>query len=113
MRFVTESKPYDKDEARQYVERAIRLKEITFKSVDNEIILSKSDQILKGCKENYVSNSAKKRYKKLEKKINSLIDDPDLRREAERKGRTVSETDMADEETKSAKSSRRTPPSSP
>ena len=113
MRFVTEAKPYDEEEARQYVERAIRLKEITFKSVEDEIISSKSDQVLKGCKENYVTNSAKKRYQKLEKKIDSLIDDPDLRREAERKGRTVSETDMADEETKSAKSSRRTPPSSP
>ena len=43
MRFVTESKPYDEDEARQYVERAIRLKEITFKSVDNEIIPTKSE----------------------------------------------------------------------
>ena len=113
MRFVTESKPYDEDEARQYVERAIRLKEITFKSVDNEIIPTKSELILKGCKENYISNSAKKRHQKLEKNINSLINDPDLRREAERKGRTVSDTDMADEETKSATSSRRTPPNSP
>ena len=51
MRFVTESKPYEEDEARQYVERAIRLKEITFKTVDEETISSKSDQILKGCKE--------------------------------------------------------------
>ena len=62
--------------------------------MDDEIVSSKSDQVLKGCKENYVTNSAKRRYQKLEKKINSLIDDPDLRREAERKGRTVSETDM-------------------
>ena len=113
MKYVTESKPYEEDEARQCVEWAIRLKEITFTSVDDEIVSSKSDQVLKGCKENYVTNSAKRRYQKLEKKINSLIDDPDLRREAERKGRTVSETDMADEETKSAKSSRRTSPSSP
>ena len=110
MRFMTESKPYEEDEARSYVEQAIRLKDITYKAVDNEIIPTKSEQILKGCKENYISNSAKKRYQKFEKKINSLINDPDLRREAERKGKTVSETDMADEETKSAKTSQQTPP---
>ena len=104
MRFVTEFTPYKEEQVRQYANQAIRLGQITFNTVDNEVIPTMTDQVLKGCRENKISKSTKKRYFKLEDKIKSLIQDPGLRGEAERKGRTISETDMDDRDSKLSKS---------
>ena len=70
-----------------------------------------SDQVLKGCRENKVSNSTKKRCRNLENKLmKSLVNDPSLWGEADSKGRKVSETDISDSEDQLTKLSRRTSP---
>ena len=69
-----------------------------------------SDQVLKGCRVNKITNSNKKRFHKLEDKLKSLASDPDLRGETEQKGRTISETDMEDRDNALSKSIRRMSP---
>ena len=61
MRFITQSTPYQKEDVWQHAVCATRLGQITIKSIDNKETVSLSDQVLKGCKANGVTNSTKKR----------------------------------------------------
>ena len=110
MWFVTKSKPYLREQVWQHAVRAIRLGQITFKTVYNKEIVTMSTRVLKGCRANGITNSTKKRFHKLVDKLKSSASDPNLWGEAKRKGRTISETDIEGKDSILSKSSRRTSP---
>ena len=111
MRFVTQSTPYTEVELRQYAIQAIRLGKIKYETVDDEVFPTLTDQVLKGCRENKISNSTKKRCRNLEAKLmKSLVNDPGLWGEADSKGRKISETDIGDSEDQLTKLCCRTSP---
>ena len=92
---------YDDEQVRQYAVQAIRIGEITFKTVNDVSTPTISDCVLKGCKENKNSQRKRKRFLTIEAKLGDLIKDPGVREEAKRKGRKVSETDMSSRESRS------------
>ena len=69
MRFVTQSTPYAEVELRQYAIQAIRLEQFKYKTVGDEVFPTLMDQVLKGFRENKISNSTKKMCCSLEAKI--------------------------------------------
>ena len=108
---MTQSTPYTSEQLRQYTVQAIRLGQILFETVDDEVFPTMTDQVLKGCKENKLPNSTRKRCTNLENKIiKTLVSDPSLWREADSKGRKVSETDIGESEGQKPKLFRRTSP---
>ena len=62
IRFITESTPYSDEEVNQYVIQAIKQREITYRTVNDEIdetpFMSKT--ILKGCRENSLLSNKKR-----------------------------------------------------
>ena len=69
-----------------------------------------SDQVLKRCREHSTTNPDKKKLKKITASLRKLVRDPEVRREAEKKGRTASESSFIDEDSSTTKSSRMTSP---
>ena len=104
IRFITESTPYSDEEVNQYVIQAIKQKEITYKTVNDEIdetpFMSKT--VLKGCRENCNSNKKKAQFKKVEDRVTQVSKDPKIREEAaeegKKKGRLASQSELAERE---------------
>ena len=108
-RFVTQNTPYNNGELRLYAVHAIRMKEITFKTINDVPTPTISNCVLNSCREKKMSQKKKKRLLELEAHLGEIIREPGVREKAESKGRKVSETHMNSRETRS-KSSRRTSP---
>ena len=71
-----------------------------------------SDLVLKRCKDNYYSKqSDRKKVQQIERKLETIVLDKGIREEADKKGRTVSESDFAEDDQASQKASRlKSPP---
>ena len=71
-----------------------------------------SELVLKRCKDNYYSKqSDRKKIQQIERKLETIVLDKGIREEAEKKGRTVSESDFAEDDQASQKASRlKSPP---
>ena len=71
-----------------------------------------SDLVLKRCKDNYYSKqSDRKKVQQIERKLEAIVLDKGIREEADKKGRTVSESDFAEDDQASQKASRlKSPP---
>ena len=114
---INQDTEYTDDQVRQYTVKAIRDSEITYRRVNNVDTIILSKKVLKGCKENSVSSSAKnKQYKKIEGKVLAYSEDATVRREAlegrtiSSKARTFSESEIEDDDIESNKVSRTTSP---
>ena len=111
MRFVTQSDAYTEAQLRAYAIKAIRLGQITYETVDDKVVPTLTDQVLKGCKDNKLFNSTKKTCHKLGNTLmKSLVNDPSLWGDADGKGRKISETDIGNSDDQLTKLSRRTSP---
>lgn len=117
---INQDTDYTDDQVRQYTVKAIRDGEITYKHVNNTETTVLSKKVLKGCKENSVSSSGKKKqFKKIEGKVLAYSEDAAVRREAlegrtiSSKVRTFSESDLEDDGTEPAKVSRTSSPPKP
>ena len=64
IRFITENRPYNDDDVKQYVVEAIKQSEITYKVQNDEMEESPimSETVLKGCRENAQSNHKKSKF---------------------------------------------------
>ena len=103
IRYITESTPYSDKEVKAYVIQAIRLKEITYKTMNDEVeetpILFET--VLKVCKENQLlSNKKKSQYKKVEERVLQVSKDPvvwaEAAEEGKKKGRLVSQSELTE-----------------
>ena len=71
-----------------------------------------SDLVLKRCREHSTSQGDKKKLNKLKTKLSKLVCEQDIRDEAEKKGRTASESSFSEDDPSLTKSSRMTSPPS-
>ena len=102
IRFLTENRPYSDDEVKQYVVEAIKQGEITFKIQNDEVEESPvmSDTILKGCRENALSQKKKSKLRKISDFVKEVSRDPEVKAAAKekdddkKKGRLASQSEM-------------------
>ena len=114
---INQDTDYTDDQVRQYTVKDIRDGKITYRRVNNSDMTILSKKVLKGCKENSVSSSGKKKqYKKIDGKVLAYSEDATVRREAlegrtiSSKARTFSESDLEEDGTEPAKVSRTNSP---
>ena len=71
-----------------------------------------SDQVLKCCKDNYSNTQGdRKKVQRIRTKLANMVCEKDVRGEADKKGRKVSESDFGGDDPSSLKSSRlKSPP---
>ena len=71
-----------------------------------------SDQVLKCCKDNYSNTQGdRKKVQRIRTKLANMVCEKDVRGEADKKGRKVSESDIGEDDPSSLKSSRlKSPP---
>ena len=57
-----------------------------------------SEMVLKMCKEEAIGNPKGKKLRKLKDSVRKLADDPEIRKEGEKKGRLASESNLSGDE---------------
>ena len=102
---INQDTDYTDEQVRSYTVTAIRARKITYKRVNNIDTTVLSKKVLKGCKENSINSSGKKKQlKKIESKVLTHSEDPAVRKEAlegrtmSSKARTFSESELAGED---------------
>ena len=106
IRFITENRPYNDDDVKQYVVEAIKQGEIMYKVQNDEIEESPvmTETVLKGCRENALSNKKKSKLRKINEYVKEVSRDPDVRAAAKekdddkKKGRLASQSEMTEGE---------------